>query len=393
MRRYDLDWLRVLVFLLLIFYHVGMFFVPWEWHIKNNNLFRWLEYPMLFVNQWRLPILFVISGMGTSYALAKRNGNQYAAERIKRLLIPLVVGIILIVPPQVYFERLTNGQFFGSYLDFWPFEAFLGVYPEGNFSWHHLWFLPYLLIFSLVFIPVFLHFKTNPENRFLSWVKKQLATPPGFLWFLLPLLMTQLMLKPYFPVTHALVGDWYTLANYSILFFYGFVFIMVKDVFWKSVLEYRGLFLVSGIFFFSLWLLLILKSNSDWMGYVAPFAKVINYWSWILALFGYSAKYLNKQSSILSYANQAVYPFYILHQTVTVSLGFYLKDLDWGFWAKSTLLVCGTFLISWILYEFFIRRWNFLRPLFGLKSAKAKGTMPSLVARFEYIRQMNKLKK
>lgn len=382
MRRYDLDWLRVLVFLLLIFYHVGMFFVPWEWHIKNNNLFNWLEYPMVFINQWRLPILFVISGMGTSYALAKRNGSQYAAERIKRLLIPLVVGIIFIVPPQVYFERLTNGQFFGSYLDFWPFEAFLGVYPEGNFSWHHLWFLPYLLIFSLLFTPVFLHFKNNRDNKFLIWVKKQLATPAGFLWFLLPLLMTQLLLKPYFPVSHALVGDWYALTNYSILFFYGFVFIMVKDVFWKSVLEFRRLFVISGILFFSFWLFLIVKGDADWMEYVIPIAKVINSWSWILALFGYSAKYLNKQSPVLSYANQAVYPFYILHQTVIVSLGFYLKDVNWGLGVKSTLLICGTFLFSWILYEFIIRRWDFLRPLFGLKSAKtklkAKRIMPSI---------------
>ena len=120
MRRYDLDWLRVLVFLLLIFYHVGMFFVPWDWHIKNDRLYQWLEYPMLFINQWRLPILFVISGMGTSYALAKRTGKQFAWERIKRLLLPLAIGILLVVPPQVYFERLASGQFSGGYCCFWP---------------------------------------------------------------------------------------------------------------------------------------------------------------------------------------------------------------------------------------------------------------------------------
>lgn len=387
MRRYDLDWLRVLVFLLLIFYHVGMFFVPWDWHIKNNILYKWLEYPMLFVNQWRLPILFVISGMGTSYALAKRSGNQFAAERIKRLLIPLLAGIVLVVPPQVYFERLSSREFSGSYPDFWPLHAFLGVYPEGNFSWHHLWFLPYLLIFSLMLTPVFLYFRRNPQNSFLILVKKQLAAPAGFLWFLLPLLLTQVLLKPYFPETHALVGDWYTLANYSILFFYGFLLIMIKDVFWKSVLKNRRLFLFSGIFFFILYLLLIFEVNAGWRNYFIPLVKVLNSWSWILALFGYAARYLNKQSTILSYANQAVYPFYILHQTVTVSLGFYLKDLEWGFWAKSMVLVSGTFFISWILYEFFIRRWNFLRPLFGLKSGKTKESKAAPVTSIEYVRQ------
>src|SRR6056297_268269 len=98
MRRYDLDWLRVLVFGLLIFYHAGMFFVPWEWHLKNNQLSDGLQWPMLFVNQWRLPILFIISGMGTAFAFRKRSRGQFIIERSKRLLVPLIAGIILVVP-------------------------------------------------------------------------------------------------------------------------------------------------------------------------------------------------------------------------------------------------------------------------------------------------------
>ncbi len=388
MRRYDLDWLRVLVFLLLIFYHVGMFFVPWDWHIKNNRLYEWLEYPMLFVNQWRLPILFVISGMGTSYALAKRNGNQFATERIKRLLLPLAVGIVLIVPPQVYFERLSSGTFSGNYWDFWPSHAFLGVYPEGNFSWHHLWFLPYLLVFSLAFTPLFLYLRNNPGNRFLCWVEQQVKKPAGFLWFLLPLLMTQVFLRPYFPETHALVGDWYTVANYSILFLYGFLLIMVKEVFWKTVQQNRRPLLILGILAFSSWLLLIFQFNGIvWADYLKPLIKVINCWSWILALFGYAAKYLNKKSAAISYANQAVYPFYILHQTVTVSLGFYLRDLDWSLGEKAVLLVAGTFIISGVLYEFFIRRVNLLRPLFGLKQETGKTIKPGKLAEALAVRQ------
>ena len=105
MRRHDLDWLRVLVFALLIFYHVGMFFVPWDFHIKNNSIHNWLTYPMWFLNQWRLPILFVISGMGTYYALQKRTGKEFALERIKKLYIPLTFGMLFIIPPQVYLER------------------------------------------------------------------------------------------------------------------------------------------------------------------------------------------------------------------------------------------------------------------------------------------------
>lgn len=378
MRRYDLDWLRVLVFLILILYHVGMFFVPWGWHIKNNELYQWLEYPMLFVNQWRLPLLFVISGMSTSYALAKRTGKQFARERIKRLLLPLSVGIALVVPPQVYFERLAAGRFSGSYWNFWPSEAFLGIYPEGNFSWHHLWFLPYLLLFSLVLIPLFLNLRKHPDNFFLNWTRRQLKSPLGFLWFLIPLFMAQLFLKPYFPETHALIGDWFTLANYLLLFFYGFVFISIRDVFWKTVHENRRKFLFSGIIFFLIWLWLISFSPED-AAFWKSAARIINCFSWILALFGYAAEYLNRNSQFLAYANQAVYPFYILHQTITVSLGYYVKDLDWSLGTKFFFLASGTFIVSFLLYEFLIRRLNFLRPLFGLKSLPKKEEIKAVV--------------
>ena len=150
-RRYDLDWLRVLVFSLLILYHVGMFFVPWGWHLKNNNIYEWLQLPMAFVNQWRLPILFIISGMGTRFALSYKNTREFLVERRNRLLIPLVFGMIVIVAPQVYIERIADGDFTGTYWQFY-LHYFEGIYPSGNFSWHHLWFLPYLFVYSLLLL-------------------------------------------------------------------------------------------------------------------------------------------------------------------------------------------------------------------------------------------------
>jgi hypothetical protein len=101
--------------------------------------------------------------------------------------------------------------------------------------------------------------------------------------------------------------------------------------------------------------------------FIEALLKVVNLWSWILVLFGVAAKYLNKPSRVIAYSNKAVYPFYILHQTITVVLGYYLMHLDWGFWPKFIILVLGTFGISWLLYEVLIRRIPVLRPLFGLK--------------------------
>jgi glucans biosynthesis protein C len=368
MRRYDLDWLRVIVFGFLIFYHVGMFFVPWGWHIKNDIIYPNLRWPMLFVNQWRLPILFVISGMGTYYAMLKRSGAAFAKERIIRLLIPLISGIIFIVPPQVYFERLDRGQFSGGYFDFWPSEAFIGVYPEGNFSWHHLWFLPYLLLFSLVLIPVFLYLRDHPEARILRGMRKLSAKPFGLFWLAVPLYLWESLVEPYFESTHALVGDWFNIINFITFFFYGFLLVSVRECFWKTVQENRSKYLIVGLIGFTLLMgCRQLFEDTKAVHFIEAGFKVVNLWAWILVLFGYAAAYLNKPSKQLSYANEAVYPFYILHQTITVTLGYYLMDVDMGLFVKYPMMVIGTFGIAWVIYEFGIRRWNWVRPLFGLK--------------------------
>ncbi|MDC6385084.1 acyltransferase family protein [Muricauda sp. SK9] len=371
-RRYDLDWLRVIVFGLLIFYHVGMFFVPWGWHVKNNVIYDWLRWPMLFLNQWRLPILFTISGMGTYYALGKRSLGKFAWERFLRLGIPLVAGMLLIVPPQVYFERLAEGSFAGSYLQYYRSMAFDGVYPEGNLSWHHLWFLPYLLLFSWVLSPLFVYLR-NHSTTFIDWIKRLLQKPLRIYLFVIPLYFVEALVEPFFPVTHALIGDWFTIIFNGILFFYGFVLIATGNVFWESLTQLKHKALIIGIAAFSGQLVIWLFFED---GYVVHFTeallKVVNIWSWILVLFAYASKYLNRPSKGLAYANRAVYPFYILHQTVTVGIAYYLMDLDWGLLPKAFLLIVGTFGISWLIYDLVILRIPWLHPLFGLKKEKVK---------------------
>lgn len=369
-RRYDLDWLRVIVFGLLIFYHVGMFFVPWGWHIKNNVIYEWLRWPMLFLNQWRLPILFVISGMGTYYALSHRNLRQFSWERVKRLGVPLLMGMLLIVPPQVYIERLAHGQFQGSYLDYLTTVAFRGVYPEGNISWHHLWFLPYLLLFSLILGPLFIYLKRN-ATRLVAWVKKMLQKPLGPYVFVLPLFLVEAFVEPFFPVTHALVGDWFTISFYILFFYYGFLLVSAGKVFWETLPKVKKHALAIGITAFSALLVIwLFFEDNIVIHFTEAFIKVVNIWSWILILFAYASQYLNRPSKTLSYANRSVYPFYILHQTVTVVIAYFLMDLDWGLFAKATILITGTFGVSWLIYHFIILRIPILHPLFGLKGGK-----------------------
>jgi glucan biosynthesis protein C len=378
MRRHDLDWLRVIVFGLLIFYHVGMFFVApdWEFHIKNNITYEWIKYPMLFLNQWRLPILFVISGMGTSYALSKRTAAQFAFERTKKLLLPLIFGMLVIVPPQVYLEKFSKGIIKGSYLDFWPVQAFIEKYPEGNLSWHHLWFIPYLLLFSLALIPVFIYLRNNPNNAILRTTARISNTTWGLYWFIVPLYLIEAFIEPFFEETHALVGDWFVIINSITLFFFGFLLISVKETFWKTVEENRKTYLKCGIIGFALLMFTITAFEDSYpRHFTEALIKVFSFWSWILTLFGYASRYLNKPSKTLSYCNEAVYPFYILHQTIMIILGYYLMNLQWNSFYKYSIMCVGTFLLSWVIYEFFIRRWFLIRPLFGLHNAK-KATDP-----------------
>lgn len=370
-RRYDLDWLRVIVFGLLIFYHVGMFFVPWGWHIKNNIIYNELRWPMLFVNQWRLPILFVISGMGTFYALSKRSLKQFAWERYLRLGIPLFFGMLFIVPPQIYVERLANGEFSGSYLEYYQTMAFRnGAYPDGDISWHHLWFLPYLLIFSWICGPLFVRLKKRP-SQLVDWTKKQLQRPYGFYICIVPLFLLEAFMEPFFNITHALIDDWFNFSSSLVLFFYGFLFIACGDVFWKALQQVKGKALLIGLVTFTLlvcrWLFI---EKDELLHHLAEaFLKVVNLWSWILVLFAYAAQYLNRPSKNLAYANRAVYPFYILHQTITIVIGYWLMDFNWNFMGKATIMVMGTFGVSWLIYHFVILPVPLFHPLFGLKKA------------------------
>ncbi|MBT8271462.1 MAG: acyltransferase family protein [Flavobacteriaceae bacterium] len=362
-RRYDIDWIRVIVFDILIIYHVGMFFVPWGWHIKNDEIIDWMRLPMGFTNQWRLPILFMVSGIGTRYALSFRSSKQYISERFKRLFIPLLAGILIVIPPQVYIERLVDGDTTKTFFEWFP-EFFSGVYPSGNFSWHHLWFLPYLLLFSLIATPLFMRWRKE-DNRLIKWLAAKLERSAYYIYlFCIPLVFVEAFMEPLFPINHALVGDWYALVLYFIFFLAGFMLISTGDVFWKSVQKIRYFSLVLGLICFPL--LLWFWFNVDSSVFI-PILKILNMWSWMVVIFGFSAKYLNKEGKVVKYRNRAVYPFYILHQTITVIIGYYLINADIHYGVKFVIMLVGTFGITWLLYELIIRRVPILKPLFGLK--------------------------
>lgn len=371
-RRYDIDWIRVIVFDILIFWHVGLFFVSWgdqvQWDLpmKNNEQISWLFWPMLFIRQWRLPILFLVSGIGTRFSLSSKSGVKYLKERFSRLFVPLLAGIFIVVPPQVYIERLAQGAVDISYFEYYP-STFQGIYPDGNFSWGHLWFLAYLLIMSVVALPIFLYLRNNGARLFNSF-KRMIEKSPLYLYlFVIPLIIIEITLEKRFPLTMALTNDWYAISYYFVCLLTGFFLANLGSSLWKAFIKVRFLSLTIGLIASILVIGMLAKGESPlWIQILKP----LNVWCWILTIFGFSSRYLNRKSNILTYRNNAVYPFYILHFTIILFLGYLLMNSSIHYSLKMIIMVIGTFGLSWILYEYIIRRVALLRPLFGIKTIK-----------------------
>ena len=370
-REYGLDWLRIMAFVILIAYHTGMYFVSWPWSVKNAELSDRLTWVMIFFNRWRLPLLFFISGAGTWFNLRRRGYGEFALERLRRLAVPLAFGMFVIVPPQIYVERVLAGTHYASYLEFWGTVFAFVPYPTGNLSWHHLWFLAYILTYSLLGLPLFAILRT-PSARALVDRLARLCEFPIFIYLLnVPSIVAALILRPHWPVTNNLTSDWANFTGSLLTFLWGFI-ICGSDRFLGLVERRRHefLFIAVGtlILFYGIRLDNALATFPA-LGRRWIFTLVDSYLAMavILTLVGWSRARLNRDSAALRYANTAVYPFYIFHQTITVLLGYAWLDWHVPIALKFPLLFAGTFLGSWVLYEA-VRRFRVTRVLVGMKA-------------------------
>lgn len=374
-REYGLDWLRVFAFAVLILYHSGIAFVPWEWHLKNPVQSRGLEVGMMLCNRWRLPLLFFISGAGVAFSLRRRDWATFARERLTRLLLPLVFGMLVVVPPQVYLERLSQGARY-SYAAFYR-TVFEGVpYPQGSLSWHHLWFVAYILVFSLAGIPVFALLRGPPGQAGLSWMVRLFERHRALVYAMgLPNLLVALTLGRHWPTTHNLVADWANLTGTFLTFLWGFAAV-ASPGFLDLITRRRWEFAVGGVITAGLHLLPRLTAIDEGWPPTARlwFHEVVNDYyglTWILALVGFARAHITRPGPRLTWATEVVYPLYIVHQTITVLLVYWVIPKPWGVWPKFFLVAAGTFAGSLLLVEG-IRRTRPLRPLFGLRAAPSR---------------------
>jgi glucan biosynthesis protein C len=384
-RQTYLDWLRILSILGVLFFHSAMPYVSEDgWHIKNAETSNLLMESNHFLHLFRMPLLFFISGTVSYYMMQRRSTLSVIGLRFRRLFIPLAVGMFFIVPPQIYMERLAHG-YKGSFLDWYPSVFNFVPYPKGSFSWHHLWFIAYLFLYDLLFASVFAWLISPKSDGFKEklsalakgkWVYTLML--PGIIWFTL--------LSEQLPETNDLVHDGCYFVYWLLFLLAGFLCILQPKLM-DSLERNRRFALTIG--FLSLMVWECMRWNKAEPGYANwPFhgdlftylfiaLRPITAWGWVLALVGYGKHYLNRPHKSLNYLNQAVYPFYILHQTVIVMLAYYIvQTQNESILSKYIYTVGITFFVTVLTYHLLIKPYALMRFLFGMKP---KGEVKAIV--------------
>jgi len=374
-RRYDLDWLRVIVFALLIFYHIGMLYVAdWGYHFKSQYQSEFLQNIMLLVNRWRLPILFLISGIAMRYFIQKTTLIKFASMRTLRLLLPLLFAVLVIIPPQLYVEMIYKGDLSDmSYLSF--YQAFFDLnhpifdkYQSGilpHMDVNHLWYIRELWWFSIYILILSPLLNSRYIQALICWLGNKQS--PIFL-LSLPVLLLSILSFFVFPTDKE---DYRIAMGFSFMMM-GYLWGWNQD-FWMIVNKYRRMFLYLALVTYAL---LIIYFQIFWKTREASatggllFLEIIfshfNRWSWILMIFGYGSEYLTQPNKYLKYLNQGVYPYYILHQTILIVMAYILSSCELGGIVESITIIICTFVGCAIGFEI-IRRFKVLRLLFGLK--------------------------
>jgi glucan biosynthesis protein C len=375
-RLYFLDWVRILAFMLLIVYHVGMYYVSWDWHVKSPNASDAIEPLMILSSPWRLGLLFLISGVASSFMLAKFSAGRFLRQRSARLLVPLLFGMLVIVPPQPYFEVIEKLGYQGSYVDFMRLylNAYSGFCPKNECitlpTWNHLWFVAYLWVYTLLLGGVVLMLGA----RFFAIADKVASFLTGWKLIVVPVAvlgLARVLLLSQFPSTHNLTWDWYNHAQYLPLFLLGAMLARQAGV-WQQMdaMRWRALGIAlaswaSLIVWFSLPETVTLHPDINTWRMLMRVVYALCAWCAMVAAFGFAHRHLNRDSASRRYLAEAVFPVYILHQTLIVAMAHMMKPAKLGPATEGFMLIVLTLTVSLGVFAV-VRRVALLRPLFGL---------------------------
>jgi glucan biosynthesis protein C len=374
-RRHDIDWLRVIATLAVFLMHCTRFFDTMYWHLKDTTRSDAATMIVAWFALWEMPLFFLLSGAASWYALRSRSGGRYLLERAKRLLIPFyTVGIFIIVPPQVYIDRggrVANiWKLIPSYYPGNSLAISLRLPTLTNFWQAHLWFLQFLFNVSLVSLPVLLLLRSEPARRLVERLAGWCNRRGGILLFLIPLILVRIGLRSSFAGEHT----WADFVEYVVIFLIGYL-IQADRRFTESIRRHGWVCLVLGIVGFvgAAYIFTEFRYN-PMAGEVFSQTYVLFHilwsvasWGWIVFILSLGAKHLNFDHKVLTYANEAVLPFYVLHQTIILLVGWYVIPLDIPILLKYLLISVSSFVLILAIYQLLIKWINPMRFLFGMR--------------------------
>ena len=394
-RLHYLDWLRVIATLGVFLYHAVRPFDLQDWLIKNDERSAIVTLVfVVFLGTFGMALFFLVSGAGSWFALQRRTGSQYAAERIKRLFIPFFVCSLLLHPFQEYLKWIHKDSFAGSFFSMEFLSQYIDTRPgpaPGNllnpdfFSEYleflqptvfirfgeHLWFLGFLFAFSLVALPIFLWLKGDAGKGFIRRLGGVVEKRGGILLFILPPALSRILLQPFFPE----YTDWSDFTFMLIFFILGYL--LYADDRFQKVLHRDWIFglvvgLVNTVVIITL---LALDIGVEWVTnpeapgfYLAWFLMSVNAWCWVVVALYIGIRFMDVRNKLLAYGQEAMMSIYLFHHLVIVIIAFYVVQWEAGILLKMLVVVLGSFVVTLGLHELVIKRIPFIQVLLGMKS-------------------------
>jgi glucan biosynthesis protein C len=378
-RRADIDWIRVAAFGLLIFYHAGLVYAPWDWHVHSPHTFEPLRYAALVTNPWRLTLLFFVSGVALRFMSRRLSPGAVLRARLARLVPPFLFGVLVLVPPQAWIEAMDKGSWNQGLLAWWLAEFSPAGFANG-IPLNHLWFVLYIGVYSMI------------ANALLAWPRGLAAVETGLEWLLggwrllvLPiayLAFSRQQLFATYGLSNHLTTDWYNHAMSLGVFTLGFL-VALRETVWRNFERLRWVFLVCAVT--ALPLLIALEAHPGGMafdGLVKNTMFAIDQWATMGAILGFASRHIRAADGpLLRYLTDAVFPCYLAHQTILVIGVQLVKPFALPVGVEAPLLIGSTLGGSLLVYEV-VRRIRIIRPLWGLKPvARApKGGGPTAAA-------------
>jgi hypothetical protein len=345
-----------------------------------------------FITLWGIPLLFFVSGAATYFALRIRTTGQYVGERITRLAIPFVFGVLAIVPLQAYVGTLGQPGphrsylgFYAQYLQMW-FSILHGVFPSNGDLWiGHLWFIPPLLLYSLLALPVFRFLQSRAGQRVTNTVARMCAG-----WGALPVLglplgtvevAAQSAVSTLSSSSSQFAGDWVAFCAYLLFFLSGYL-IYSDERITQAVRQQAPAALVLGA---TIWLALQALRLTNHMpvpGDVAAYGvmtMLIGFmpWLWVMAIVGLGMRFLSRGNRLVHYLTGATYPVYVLHMPVLTFVALYVVRWDANLVVKFLTIIVATLGLTVLLYDLVIKRVGPLHFLFGMSVRDHAKTLPS----------------